>query len=159
MRLTILTVGTPRDRRLKDLCDHYLGRCSPFWRVIWDSVSAGDPRGSRLAQRATAAEGSRLTQRLDGSGSSNTVNVAVDERGKRYTSKEFARWLGEQRDRGRGVRLIIGGAHGLAPEVIQRCTHKISLSPMTLPHELALLMLVEQLYRAKTILAGEPYHH
>jgi len=155
LQLTILTVGKPRDRGLRDLCGLYLGRCSPFWRVTWDSVSAGDPRGSRLAKRATAAEGNRLVQRLGG----NAVNVALDERGKRYTSKEFARWLGRQRDSGQSVRLVVGGAHGLAPEVIDRCSHKMSLSPMTLPHELALLMLLEQLYRAKTILAGEPYHH
>ena len=120
-----------------------------------DAVAEGDPRGSKVAARAVAAEGQRLFRRL-GDGA---VDVALDERGKQRGSVELARWLGRLRDDGHTVRFVIGGAHGLAPDVLQRCPQRLALSSMTLPHELALLMLCEQLYRAGTILRGEPYHH
>lgn len=155
MRIQALTVGRPRDRALVDLCETYIRRSGPFFRVTWDAVSAGDPRGSHVPARAMAAEGERLLKRLD----PRAVTVALDENGKRHSSRELARWLGDLRDGGRHVQLLVGGAFGLAPDVRQRCTARLSLSPMTLPHELALLVLLEQLYRAKTLLVGEPYHH
>ena len=155
MRVTLLTVGRPRDRAFLALCDDYLRRCRPLFRVTWDSVSAGDPRGSQLPERAVASEGQRLLRKL-GPGA---LDVAVDESCTRRSSQALARWLGELRDGGRSLRLVVGGAFGLAPEVRQHCRQALSLSPMTLPHELALLVLAEQLYRAKTLLAHEPYHH
>jgi len=155
MRIRILSVGKPRDPALRELCSRYVERCTPSFRVTWDTVQQGDPRGSRRPDRATHAEGARLCRRIDPS----DVNVALDERGKPRTSTEFARWLGRQRDLGRSVCLIVGGAHGLSSDVLAACPTRLSLSPMTLPHDLALLLLVEQVYRAKTILAGEPYHH
>ena len=102
-----------------------------------------------------AAEGAGLLRRLDRS----DVNVALDERGKHRSSRDLARWLGDMRDQGRSVCLIVGGAHGLSGDVLEACSSQLSLSSMTLPHDLALLLLAEQVYRAKTILAGEPYHH
>ena len=155
MRIQVLTVGRPRDRALADLCETYIRRSGPFLRVTWDAVSAGDPRGSQIPARAMAAEGDRLLKRID----PDAATVALDEGGKRRTSRELARWLGDLRDGGQRLQLIVGGAFGLSPDVQKRCNGRLSLSPMTLPHELALLMLLEQLYRAKTILAGEPYHH
>ncbi|MDP7114527.1 MAG: 23S rRNA (pseudouridine(1915)-N(3))-methyltransferase RlmH [Myxococcota bacterium] len=155
MRVQILTVGRPRDRGLSGLCETYLRRCAPLLRTDWSVVSAGDPRGSNRPERAIAAEEQRLLKRLD----SDAVIVALDEGGKRRDSRELARWLGRLRDDGRRIQLVVGGAFGLGPELRRRCHQQISLSPLTLPHELALLILTEQLYRAKTILAGEPYHH
>ena len=155
MRIRVLTVGKPRDRAVRDLCDRYVKRCLPTFRVEWDSVPQGDPQGSRRPSRAVAAEGDRLLRRIDRS----DVNVALDERGRPRSSRDLAGWLGDLRDQGRSVCLIVGGAHGLAGEVLDACPVRLSLSSMTLPHELALLLLVEQVYRAKTILAGEPYHH
>lgn len=155
MRIQVLTVGRPRDRALVDLCEDYVRRSGPLLRVTWDAVSAGDPRGSQIPARAMAAEGDRLLKRLD----PRAMTVALDESGVRRTSRELSRWLGDLRDQGRHVQLLVGGAFGLAPDVRQRCTARLSLSPMTLPHELALLVLLEQVYRAKTLLAGEPYHH
>jgi 23S rRNA (pseudouridine1915-N3)-methyltransferase len=155
MRVQILTVGRPRDRGLATLCETYLRRCAPLFHTDWTVVGAGDPRGSKRPERAVAAEEQRLLRRLD----ADAVTIALDEGGKRRNSRELARWLGGLRDDGRRIQLVIGGAFGLGSELRRRCQQQISLSPLTLPHELALLLLTEQLYRAKTILAGEPYHH
>jgi 23S rRNA (pseudouridine1915-N3)-methyltransferase len=82
--------------------------------------------------------------------------VLLDAGGRTYDSVAFARWLEDRRRGGRDVCFVIGGAYGIA---LERCDEKLSFGPMTFPHQLARVMLVEQLYRAHKILAGEPYHH
>lgn len=74
------------------------------------------------------------------------------------TSEQFARWLQDLREKARDVAVLIGGAFGLSDVVRARAAVSISLAPWTLPHELARLVLAEQLYRAGTIIRGEPYH-
>ena len=85
--------------------------------------------------------------------------VALDEHGKALTSAAFAQWLGERRDDGqRDVAFLIGGADGLDITVLDRAGLRLSLGRMTWPHLMARLLLVEQIYRAHTILTGHPYH-
>jgi 23S rRNA (pseudouridine1915-N3)-methyltransferase len=74
------------------------------------------------------------------------------------TSEHFARWMQDQRERARDVAILVGGAFGLGPNVRNRTNDTLALAPWTLPHELARLVLAEQLYRAGTIVRGEPYH-
>lgn len=86
--------------------------------------------------------------------------VILDERGEQLTTEALAMWLGEWRERGvRRVDFAIGEAHGFAEEDRQGADRVLGLSRLTLPHRLAQVLLVEQLYRAGTILAGHPYHH
>ena len=80
----------------------------------------------------------------------------LDDRGTAYDSEGFARWLEERRQAGRDVCFVVGGPFGTA---LEHCDHRLSLGPMTLPHQLARVVLLEQLFRAHKILAGEPYHH
>jgi 23S rRNA (pseudouridine1915-N3)-methyltransferase len=80
----------------------------------------------------------------------------LDDAGSTYSSEAFARWLEERRQAGRDVCFVVGGAFGTA---LDRYDHRLSLGPMTLPHQLARVVLLEQLFRAHKILAGEPYHH
>ena len=80
----------------------------------------------------------------------------LDDGGQEYSSEAVARWLEERRQAGRDVCFVVGGAFGTA---LDRCDHRLSLGPMTLPHQLARIVLLEQLFRAHKILAGEPYHH
>ena len=80
----------------------------------------------------------------------------LDEGGRAYSSEAFARWLEERRQAGRDVCFVVGGPFGTD---LARCDHRLSLGPMTLPHQLARVVLLEQLFRAHKILAGEPYHH
>jgi 23S rRNA (pseudouridine1915-N3)-methyltransferase len=84
--------------------------------------------------------------------------VLLDAGGKEHTSEQFARWLGTCRDRGaREIAFLCGAASGFPDAVAKRATTKMSLSPLTFSHELARVMLAEQLYRAFAILAGHPY--
>ena len=82
--------------------------------------------------------------------------IVMAEEGKTWTSPQFAQWL-TQAESGSLV-FVIGGAEGISPDLKQRANHLVSLSPMTFPHEMAQLLLVEQLYRAKTILQNRDYH-
>jgi 23S rRNA (pseudouridine1915-N3)-methyltransferase len=82
--------------------------------------------------------------------------VLLDPRGRTYDSVAFARWLEDRRQGRRDVCFVIGGADGIE---LARCDERLSFGPMTFPHQLARVLLVEQLYRAHKILAGEPYHH
>ena len=107
------------------------------------------------ARQRQADEAARLTA----AASEADLVVALDETGKTMTSEAFARWLGARRDEGRRtVAFLIGGADGHGPAALERAALKLSLGPMTLPHGLARIVLVEQIYRAATILAGHPYH-
>ena len=83
--------------------------------------------------------------------------VALDAGGSEYDSERFARWVEDRRQDGRDVVFVIGGAFGLPP--LDRVDHRLSLGRMTLPHQLARVILLEQLYRAHKILANEPYHY
>lgn len=101
-----------------------------------------------------AAEGELLMQHLDGA-----YVIACDEHGKAYASRAFAGRLGKLRDDGaRRVAFVLGGADGLAAEVLARADETLAFGPQTWPHALARVMLAEQVYRAVTILAGGPYH-
>ena len=80
----------------------------------------------------------------------------LDGGGETYSSEGFARWLEERRQAGRDVCFVVGGAFGTS---LERSDHRLSLGPMTLPHQLARIVLLEQLFRAHKILANEPYHH
>ena len=84
--------------------------------------------------------------------------VACHIGGKSFTSEEFAKWLQRERENDRDAAFVIGGAYGLSDELIAQSSMKLSLAPWTLPHELARLVLAEQLYRAGSIIRGEPYH-
>ena len=80
----------------------------------------------------------------------------LDDRGSAYDSEAFARWLEARRQAGQDVCFVVGGPFGTA---LERCDHRLSLGPMTLPHQLARVVLLEQLFRAHKILAREPYHY
>jgi 23S rRNA (pseudouridine1915-N3)-methyltransferase len=80
----------------------------------------------------------------------------LDAGGRDYSSEELARWLEDRRQAGRDVCFVVGGPYGTA---LEHCDHRLSLGRMTLPHQLARVVLLEQLFRAHKILANEPYHH
>lgn len=88
------------------------------------------------------------------------VLVLLDERGREMTSREFSQWIEQKMlTTSRRLVLLIGGPYGFSPRIYEAASQKISLSKMTFSHQMVRLFLVEQLYRAFTILRGEPYHH
>jgi 23S rRNA (pseudouridine1915-N3)-methyltransferase len=152
MRLVVAVVGRPRDSDLASAIRRYETRAARYWPIDVREVREESARGTspdavrdKESERLlTAAAGSRV--------------IACDERGDSLTSRQFAEWLQEARERTRDVTFVIGGAYGLAQSVRDAADRVLKLAPWTLPHELARLVLAEQLYRAGTILRREPYH-
>ena len=135
MKLTVLAVGRIRPPYADDVA-HYAKLLSGQARVELVEVRDGDRVERRIPPRA--------------------YRVLLDADGRSLGSEAFARWLEDRRQAGRDVCFVIGGAFGIELEPVDE---RLSLGPMTFPHQLARVMLLEQLFRAHKILAGEPYHH
>ena len=153
MRLVVAAVGKPRDRHLAAAIEEYESRAARYWPLVVAEVREASGRGVS-ASEAQRREGERLVERLP----AGALVVACDERGERLTSPEFAALLTAARDAARDVAFVVGGAFGLDEVVRRAASRSLQLAPWTLPHELARLVLAEQLYRAGTIARGEPYH-
>ena len=153
-RATIVAVG-----RLKgwaaDGCDDYLGRIRRYFPVEVVEVPEED-MNRRSPEAALAAEAERLLKRIP----TGAHVLALDrEKGKRLSSEELARKLTSLGVAGHShVALVLGGPLGLSPEVLDRVEDRLSFGPITLPHALARVVLLEQLYRAVKIERGEKYH-
>lgn len=141
--LRIFAVGKMKDRRLADLTADYLQRCRPMARI--EVVEIKDSNPDREDQELAAG--------LVRAGSTSLV-VALDEHGEEMTSARFAELLGSQGS----ICFVIGGADGLGPAVREAARRTVRLSSMTLTHEMARMVLCEQIYRGFSILRGTPYH-
>ncbi len=154
MHLLLIAVGKVRSREMAAVVQEYETRAGRYWPLKVVEVREESAR-SRTEDEVRRREGERL---LEAAGAGTFV-VACDEQGTMFRSEEFAEWLREERESAaRDVAFIIGGAYGLSEAVFARADTRMALTRWTLPHELARLVLVEQLYRAGTILRGEPYH-
>jgi 23S rRNA (pseudouridine1915-N3)-methyltransferase len=152
VKIRLLAVGRDRSGLYAPAVDEYVKRISRAAR--FELLELAEAKKHAGTPRAKSEEGEAILGRLrDGE-----WVVALDERGKERTSVELAQRLQAWRTSGRDVALVIGGSDGLAPEVLARADETLALSRLTLAHRLARLVLVEQLYRAFTILKGEPYH-
>lgn len=138
MRYRVVAVGRMRNAALRAACDEYLGRLRHYAKI--------EEREAKDEARVLGAipDGGRL--------------VALTSRGEQWTSGELAGWTERWEREGRDVVFAIGGAETLPEDVLAAAERLWSLSRLTLPHELARLVLYEQLYRAHTIRRGEPYH-
>jgi len=140
---------------LKAPVAEYEERARRYWRLEAAEVEAGAPGRDPAAERVKEAEAQRLLSRVP----QGFTVVALTRTGKGLGSRELAAVLeGEAVRSSPGVAFVIGGAFGLSDAVLARAQRRMSLSPLTMPHELARLVLAEQLYRAGTLLRGEPYH-
>lgn len=138
----------------KDAAAHYSGRIAR-WRPL-DQTDVRDGDAALPVEQRNALEGKRLLESLQ----AQDVPIVLDERGGTFTSPELAQCLRQLDDSGRGRPcFIVGGAYGLDEAVRRRAWKCLSLSAMTFPHELARVLLLEQIYRAECILRNVPYHH
>jgi len=155
MKIMLLVVGKTTDKCLETLISDYQKRLThyvPFeLRVLPELKNAK----SLTFEQQKQAEGEMILKSV---GQSAFV-VLLDEHGKEYRSIEFADWLQKAMSAGRDVVFVVGGPYGFSQEVYERANGKISLSQMTFSHQMVRLVFIEQLYRAMTILKGEPYHH
>lgn len=153
MRFLVVAVGKPRDAALHAAITEYEGRAARYWPLVTHEVREEPARGAAAAQ-VREREGQRLMEKLP----PGCRVVCCDPHGDAMSSEQFAQWLVEAREAARDMAFLLGGAYGLADQVLQRAERRLLLAPWTLPHELARLVLAEQLYRAGTISRGEPYH-
>ena len=153
MKLTVVTIGHRLPGWADEACEDYLKRFPPDWKVEVKALKA-EPREGKPVAAIMQSEAARIEAAID----RGVRRVILDERGTRLTSVQLAErseaWLNDGRD----VVLIIGGADGIDPALKQTADEAIRLSDMTLPHALARVLLLEQLYRAWSIHAGHPYH-
>lgn len=154
MKIRLLVIGTRPEDWVRDAVGLYLARLPAHLKPELVEIplslrsSGGDPA------IAKAKEGQRILQRLK----PGDFLVTLDERGRCWSSVELSRELERWQNHQASVVLAIGGPEGLAAEVMARANQSWSLSPLTFPHGLARVIVVEQLYRAWTILQGHPYH-
>jgi 23S rRNA (pseudouridine1915-N3)-methyltransferase len=151
MDLVILAVGRLRSS-YREACDDYLRRLSRYAKVTEVEVREASRAPTVEAQREE--EAGRLLARAPG----GATVVALAREGSGWTSEELARRVEGWRIASRSLAFVVGGSRGLAPGLLASAAGRWSLGPLTLPHELARVVVTEQLYRAFTILRGEPYH-
>lgn len=151
-RVEILAVGSLH-RDLAPAAQHYVDLLRPRFDLVVHEVKEVSLRG-RSEGEVLREEGRRLTAAWPQA----PVVAALVIGGRALDTEAFAAWLEQAGGRG-GVGFVIGGSLGLPPDVQQRATERLSLSPLTLPHQLARIVLLEQLFRAGKILRREPYHH
>jgi 23S rRNA (pseudouridine1915-N3)-methyltransferase len=153
MKVRLAVVGRPRDAALAAAIGDYEARAARYWPLEVSEVKEESGRSTAPAL-VRRREGERLLARIPG----GARVILCDPGGDALDSNAFAALLRRQREKAQDVAFVIGGAHGLDEAVRGRAQQRIALAPWTLPHELARLVLAEQLYRAGTIGRGEPYH-
>lgn len=153
MKLVLLTVGRLKSRPHGELLADYLQRIARVCPVFHETVKetrGKDPESMR------ESEGQRILKAL----APRDSVVLLDEKGKMMTSINMAKWLSHKMGSSEGrLCFVIGGAYGVSASVRERADETLALSLMTLPHDLCLVLLAEQVYRALSILNGSPYHH
>ena len=146
----MLSVGKDRSGLFAPGVEEYAKRLQHYARTELKEL----PESRASGDKARNEEGSALLARL----SARDQLVALDERGKALSTLELAQWVGKQQQASKDLAFVIGGDEGLSEEVRSRAALVLSLSRFTLPHRLARLVLLEQLYRTFTVLKGEAYH-
>jgi 23S rRNA (pseudouridine1915-N3)-methyltransferase len=154
MRIRVLAVGSRTPSWVRENCEDYAARLRSRLKLDLVEIAPALRGAERDARRAMRLEASRLLAALR----PKEFVVALDEHGEEFTTRELAAWLAARLRQGRDVAFLIGGADGLAAEVLARADFKLALSRLTLPHALARVLLMEQLYRAHSVLDHHPYH-
>ncbi len=141
MKIRLLWLGKTRREEIRTLVDDYVRRIERYTEIRITELRDGSPAALRKLKIEPGA-----------------VLVLLDAGGKQFTSQQFARWVGDLRDRGMRELVFLGGdAEGFPDEIRASAKQQISLSTLTMPHEFARVVLAEQIYRAFAILAGHPY--
>jgi 23S rRNA (pseudouridine1915-N3)-methyltransferase len=152
MRIIIISFGKENDSLIRDAITDFTDRLSRWTPVEWTVLPASKDEGEKGRHDEAVA----LLRFID---ESDTL-VALDERGKKMNTQAFSTFFDRMMSGGeKKIIFTIGGSHGLHGDVLARADMTLSLSDMTLPHQLVRLVLIEQIYRAFSILKGSKYHH
>lgn len=156
MKIKLITVGKTDASYLNEGIEIYLKRLKHYIPFELEELPDVKNTRNRTADEQKQMEGEKILSKLQ----PTDYLVLLDERGKAFTSKQFARHLDQKMLQSiKQMVFVIGGPYGFSEEMYQRCNEQMTLSKMTFSHQMVRLFFVEQLYRAMTILKGEPYHH
>ena len=154
MQIQIINVAQKMPAWVDSACDEYLRRMPREICPRMVTIPLASRGGKQSARQLQTLEGEKILGKLE----PGSLNLALTETGADWSSREWSkqldRWLLEYPR----VNLLIGGPDGLSPQCLDACQQRVSLGRMTMPHALVKIVLVEQLYRAWTILKGHPYH-
>lgn len=156
MRINLLCIGKTNDKEIKSLISYYTARLPKHWN--FDIVEIPDVKNAKnLTPDLIKKEEAKLFQNhFDNS----DLVILLDEKGKQFTSREFAQKLDNWMNSSvKKINILIGGAYGFSEEIYKRANEKIALSKMTFTHQMVRLFITEQFYRADQILQGKPYHN
>lgn len=156
MKITFLCIGKTGKKFLEEGEEEYINRLKHYIKL--DRIELPDLKNAKklTKEQIKKEEGLLFLDKIP----KGDELVLLDERGKHYSSVEFSAFLERKNISGlKGVTFLVGGAYGFSDEVYAKANGKISLSAMTFSHQMIRMIFFEQLYRAFTILKGEPYHH
>ena len=156
MKFRLLTVGKTNKSYFIETEQEYSKRLAKY--IIFEKIELPDVRNAKnlSPDQIKKEEGKLILSKLEKSG----LVVLLDEGGKEMSSPQFSVWIRDEMNRGhKSITFVIGGAYGFSEEVYSASAMKLSLSRMTFNHQMVRGFFIEQLYRAFTILMGEPYHH
>ena len=156
MKINLLCIGKTDDKEIKNLINYYLTRLPRHWN--FEIIEIPDVKNARnLTPDLLKKEEAKLFLNII---ENTDLVVLLDEKGKQFTSREFAQKLDSYQNNSiKKICFLVGGAYGFSDEMYQRANEKISISKMTFTHQMIRLFFVEQIYRADQILQGKPYHN
>lgn len=155
MKTILILVGKTTDKHFHASISDYVGRIGHYMPFTVTVIPELKNTKALSQEQQKTCEGELIMKQLQ---PSDTV-VLLDERGKEFRSIEMAKWMENKQRTARRLVFVIGGPYGFSPTVYQRADELLSLSKMTFSHQMVRLIFTEQLYRACTIIKGEPYHH
>lgn len=155
MKTELILVGKTTDRHFQAGIDDYVGRIGHYMPFSVTVIPELKNTKSLSEEQQKEKEGEQILKLVQ---PSDTL-VLFDEHGKEMRSVEFAQWMEKKQQTSRRMLLCVGGAYGFSDAVYARANEKISMSKMTFSHQMIRLIVTEQIYRACTIIKGEPYHH
>lgn len=155
MKTLLILVGKTTDKHFQTGISDYVERISHYMTFELVTIPEIKNTKSLTGEQQKTAEGELILKQLQ---PSDTV-ILLDEHGRELRSIELARWLEQKRNTARRLIFVIGGPYGFSSEVYSRADEELSLSKMTFSHQMVRLIFTEQIYRACTIIKGEPYHH
>ena len=156
MHTLLVLVGKTNDSRIISLMEDYIKRINRYHRLDIQIVPELKKKGKQNEKIQKQKEGASILEMLK----PGDWTIILDERGKLFDSVSFSKYINNKRSCAhKRMVFVVGGPYGFSDEIYDRCQEKIALSSMTFSHQMVRLFLLEQLYRANTLLNYEPYHH
>ncbi len=156
MRINLLCIGKTDDKKIIELISYYIARLPKHWNFEMTEIPDAKNARNLSANLLKKEEAKLFFNHIE----NTDLVILLDEKGKEFTSREFAQKLNYYQNNSiKRVCFLIGGAYGFSDEMYNRANEKLSLSKMTFTHQMIRLFFVEQIYRADQILQGKPYHN